>query len=287
MAFVSAKSTPAPTRMLFTPPAATPAARRYLAEIDKIAAAGSAIVGLGMRFNAGHALNFYNVQPIARLPAVRELHIGHAIVSRAVFHRAARVGARDEAPDARSRRERRLRAQACCTASAQTSSRYVASRRASRAWGRACVAHPGRVGAAGVPLMQESLRAFSPSDSPPRRRLARRWDGVRAPATLHAIGVSHDALGRPEFAYFKALEDYMRSAALSAHLSISDERHYVMAFAVIENINPKSSGNCPPGHARRRGFSLSADERELLRHPRRRSDSLRHAISRVRAIPPR
>ena len=29
-----------------------------LAEIDKIAAAGSAIVGLGMRFNAGHALNF-------------------------------------------------------------------------------------------------------------------------------------------------------------------------------------------------------------------------------------
>ena len=56
-----------------------------LAEIDKIAAAGSAIVGLGMRFNAGHALNFYNVQPIARLPAVRELHIGHAIVSRAVF----------------------------------------------------------------------------------------------------------------------------------------------------------------------------------------------------------
>ena len=58
--------------------------------------------------------------------------------------------------------------------------------------------------------------------------------GVRAPATLHAIGVSHDALGRPEFAYFKALEDYMRSAALSAHLSISDERHYVMAFAAIE-----------------------------------------------------
>ena len=38
-----------------------------------------------MRFNAGHALNYYNVAPIARLPGVRELHIGHAIVSRAVF----------------------------------------------------------------------------------------------------------------------------------------------------------------------------------------------------------
>ena len=56
-----------------------------LAEIDKIRAAGAAINSHGMRFNAGHALNYYNVQPIARLAGVRELHIGHAIVSRAVF----------------------------------------------------------------------------------------------------------------------------------------------------------------------------------------------------------
>ncbi|WP_018607114.1 pyridoxine 5'-phosphate synthase [Uliginosibacterium gangwonense] len=56
-----------------------------VAEIDKIRAAGKAIVDLGMRFNAGHALNYFNVQPIAALAGVRELHIGHAIVSRAVF----------------------------------------------------------------------------------------------------------------------------------------------------------------------------------------------------------
>ena len=56
-----------------------------LAELDKIGAAGNAIRGLGMRFNAGHALNYFNVQPVARLPGIRELHIGHAIVSRAVF----------------------------------------------------------------------------------------------------------------------------------------------------------------------------------------------------------
>ncbi|MCX9158288.1 pyridoxine 5'-phosphate synthase [Niveibacterium sp. 24ML] len=61
-----------------------------LAEIDKIRAAGAAIVAHGMRFNAGHALNYFNVQPIAALSGVRELHIGHAIVSRAVF-----VGLRD------------------------------------------------------------------------------------------------------------------------------------------------------------------------------------------------
>lgn len=56
-----------------------------LAELDKIRQAGEAIRQLGMRFNAGHALNYYNVQPVAKLPGIRELHIGHAIVSRAVF----------------------------------------------------------------------------------------------------------------------------------------------------------------------------------------------------------
>jgi len=54
-------------------------------ELKKIQAAGEAIRSLGMRFNAGHALNYFNVQPVARLPGVRELHIGHAIVSRALF----------------------------------------------------------------------------------------------------------------------------------------------------------------------------------------------------------
>lgn len=56
-----------------------------VAELAKIRAAGDAIRGLGMRFNAGHALNYFNVQPVAALVGIRELHIGHAIVSRAVF----------------------------------------------------------------------------------------------------------------------------------------------------------------------------------------------------------
>jgi pyridoxine 5-phosphate synthase len=53
--------------------------------LRRIGAAGEAIRSLGMRFNAGHALNYFNVQPIARLPGLRELHIGHAIVSRALL----------------------------------------------------------------------------------------------------------------------------------------------------------------------------------------------------------
>ena len=56
-----------------------------VAEIEKVRVAGEAIRSLGMRFNAGHALNYFNVQPIAGLVGIRELHIGHAIVSRAVF----------------------------------------------------------------------------------------------------------------------------------------------------------------------------------------------------------
>jgi pyridoxine 5-phosphate synthase len=56
-----------------------------VAELDRIARAGTAIQAAGLRFNAGHALNYVNVQAVAALPGIRELHIGHAIVSRAVF----------------------------------------------------------------------------------------------------------------------------------------------------------------------------------------------------------
>ncbi|MFO0784216.1 MAG: pyridoxine 5'-phosphate synthase [Phycisphaerales bacterium] len=58
---------------------------RPAAELERVRAAGRAIVAAGMQFNAGHALNYQNVQPVAALPGMAELHIGHAIVSRAVF----------------------------------------------------------------------------------------------------------------------------------------------------------------------------------------------------------
>ena len=56
-----------------------------VAELTKIRDAGASVRALGMRFNAGHALNYFNVQPVASLPGVGELHIGHAIVSRSLF----------------------------------------------------------------------------------------------------------------------------------------------------------------------------------------------------------
>jgi pyridoxine 5-phosphate synthase len=35
--------------------------------------------------HAGHGLNYHNVQPVAAIPEIVELNIGHAIVARAVF----------------------------------------------------------------------------------------------------------------------------------------------------------------------------------------------------------
>jgi len=54
-------------------------------ELERVRAAGERIRSAGMRFNAGHALNYHNVRPIAALEGVEELHIGHAVVSRAVY----------------------------------------------------------------------------------------------------------------------------------------------------------------------------------------------------------
>lgn len=42
-------------------------------------------VSLGLRVNAGHGLNYRNVMPVARIPKMEELNIGHAIVARAIF----------------------------------------------------------------------------------------------------------------------------------------------------------------------------------------------------------
>ncbi len=38
-----------------------------------------------MLLDAGHGLNYHNVVPIAKIPGMRELNIGHSIVSRAIF----------------------------------------------------------------------------------------------------------------------------------------------------------------------------------------------------------
>ncbi|MDV6253958.1 pyridoxine 5'-phosphate synthase [Vibrio sp. EA2] len=55
------------------------------AELKKIAAGASYAADLGIIVNAGHGLTYHNVAPIAALPEIYELNIGHSIIGRAVF----------------------------------------------------------------------------------------------------------------------------------------------------------------------------------------------------------
>lgn len=94
-------------------------------------------------------------------------------------------------------------------------------------------------------ILAETERADWKVSADPARFLAKRFaakeafgkalgTGVAVPATLHAVAVSHDALGKPIFAYDARLQSHMSEHALNAHLSLSDETDTVVAFAVIE-----------------------------------------------------
>ena len=54
-------------------------------ELLKIAEGASYGHKLGITINAGHGLTYHNVAPVAALPEIYELNIGHAIIGRAVF----------------------------------------------------------------------------------------------------------------------------------------------------------------------------------------------------------
>jgi pyridoxine 5-phosphate synthase len=53
--------------------------------LHQLAAAARYAAGLGLAVHAGHGLTYENVQPVAALPDIEELNIGHSIVSRAVM----------------------------------------------------------------------------------------------------------------------------------------------------------------------------------------------------------
>ena len=54
-------------------------------ELERLIQAGKWITDLGMKLHAGHGLNYQNVTPVAAIPQMHELNIGHSIVARAVF----------------------------------------------------------------------------------------------------------------------------------------------------------------------------------------------------------
>ena len=68
---------------------ATGAARAR--EFERLLGAAKFAARLGLVVNAGHGLNYHNVEPIAAIPEIVELNIGHAIVARAVFDGLAKA----------------------------------------------------------------------------------------------------------------------------------------------------------------------------------------------------
>ncbi len=55
------------------------------AELARIRQAATFAASRGLKVNAGHGLTYHNVLPIAALPEMHELNIGHAIIGRAVM----------------------------------------------------------------------------------------------------------------------------------------------------------------------------------------------------------
>jgi len=95
-------------------------------------------------------------------------------------------------------------------------------------------------------LLAPAERADFAKASDPARFLAKRFAakeafgkalgiGVAAPATLPNISIVHDVLGKPSFAYAPELAQLLAELGLVAHLSISDEREFALAFVVLEH----------------------------------------------------
>lgn len=54
-------------------------------ELEVLTKGTQVAIALGLRVNAGHGLTYQNVYPVAQIPGMEELNIGHSIVSRAVL----------------------------------------------------------------------------------------------------------------------------------------------------------------------------------------------------------
>ncbi|HXC59098.1 MAG TPA: pyridoxine 5'-phosphate synthase [Steroidobacteraceae bacterium] len=54
-------------------------------ELQRLQSAAQQAATLGLVVNAGHGLDYQNVQPVAAIPQIVELNIGHAIIARALF----------------------------------------------------------------------------------------------------------------------------------------------------------------------------------------------------------
>jgi pyridoxine 5-phosphate synthase len=75
----------APVIELHTGTYANAAGPALAMELERVRAAAKLAASLGLTVNAGHGLNYHNVEPIAAIGEIVELNIGHSIIARALF----------------------------------------------------------------------------------------------------------------------------------------------------------------------------------------------------------
>ncbi len=54
-------------------------------ELERLQRAATQAASLGLEVHAGHGLNYENVGPVATIPEIRELNIGHFLIGQAIF----------------------------------------------------------------------------------------------------------------------------------------------------------------------------------------------------------
>ncbi|MEY4592046.1 MAG: hypothetical protein RIR18_941 [Pseudomonadota bacterium] len=60
--------------------------------------------------------------------------------------------------------------------------------------------------------------------------------GMRGPVSFINIEITHDPLGKPIFAFHGDLAGHIQILGLVAHLSISDEADYAIAYVILEKL---------------------------------------------------
>ena len=95
-------------------------------------------------------------------------------------------------------------------------------------------------------LLSESELPELGAHADPARFLAKRFaakeafakavgSGMRHPVALQRIGVTHDGLGKPVLQFDETLRTYLAQLGINGHhVSISDERDFIVAFVVLE-----------------------------------------------------
>lgn len=97
-------------------------------------------------------------------------------------------------------------------------------------------------------ILTASERTEFTHDAHPSRLLAKRFavkeafskafgTGIGAQIGWHDVEVKHDGLGRPQLSMSVAVRARLSEAGVGgAHVSISDEAEYVVAFVVLEKV---------------------------------------------------